>query len=630
MKFTKNNIKTITLLIAFIALTASYASAAKKRIFESITDKSKNAYKLLILGDNGQVDYFFKRQFKDKSNNKTLIEDWHKRNLLSEQYNFKNFQCLVKAENKVFNLQKSEGLQNFEIIISNEKFKQILNVADGVVFLGDIIYPETKFLMYAKNVQKTAFELPHINQWRNRLNCAWNLFFTSMQKIGLVKLSGAKPAFDSRVEILAGNHSFDVDVYKEEDILLQFGSFENPNKKQFTKKSVLLTDEFEIKALAQKGKHNKIVKNRLNIGSNADTVSEDCRSDSESEDDSDSSIESFAGLNAFRKSRADKKRFFEMKPSLYPNKANHALGLKQMTLTKYPKFIEITFRTFAVQFIDFNSSAISCITEQTEVNYHHCNLWNVSSLAFAEAKRYFKRLYTAISTRFSASSETKTIWRALRAHHPPVNSEDGDSDFYFKDIKFSENPKKIYNLISLMKSKRVQIFFGSHIHNAQVMVYPYGRKYKKRTKYCKEIPKGFGCFEAPSALLNAKSVFNQTCSQNFKFDFGLNEKQKVDETFLYIFINGNSGRSFDALKSGKLSNGMVVWGRAVVSDNDSNKEHFGFSTANFTKDKLSVEFYEVDPQKNVISKVSEFNLVQGVFPKFEIVNGVIDGVFCKN
>jgi len=51
-----------------------------------------------------------------------------------------------------------------------------------------------------------------------------------MQKIGLVKLAGTKPTIESSVEILAGNHSFDVDMIKEENILLKLGRFENSKK----------------------------------------------------------------------------------------------------------------------------------------------------------------------------------------------------------------------------------------------------------------------------------------------------------------------------------------------------------------------------------------------------------------
>jgi len=121
---------------------------------------------------------------------------------------------------------------------------------------------------------------------------------------------------------------------------------------------------------------------------------------------------------------------------------------------------------------------------------------------YEEARNYLTRFVSSILS-FSAE-DGSTVWRALRAHHPPLNIEDGDEQFYFYPIqirsdqegalaftvgtKFGDSieHKQVgsdkvttVTLIKLLKFQNVKLFFGSHHHSAQLLMYPYSNIGKK-------------------------------------------------------------------------------------------------------------------------------------------------------
>ena len=505
-------------------------------VFSPIINTQANTYKVMVMGDQGHMAYFYDRQFKTKGATKEQVDEWYSKNLLAEKYEFKDLKCKVTTNGKSVDLVADQGLVNFNNILKNTEVKKLIVQADSIAFLGDMVYPETKFLTYA-NADKSVFTLPNIPRWLERLECGWNIFFNSLRDAGLVKFAGVQAQLDTSVEILAGNHSFDIDVRKEEELFTKLGEFVNPKPKNFVK------------------------------------------------------------TDAYVGSATKDKRIF----------------------TKYPKFITIVAGLTTVQFLDFNSSAISCINKPTEADYVKCNKFNVSSISFKESQEYYTRLLEGISVRFTIDA-TKTVWRAMRAHHPPVNSEDGDADFYFEDVIING---KTYNLMSAMKARKVNLFFGSHIHNAQVMTYNYNRVYAKRNPDFKDEPKGFGCVESPANFSGAP-VYKATCSPSFTYDLPLD---KANAGLLYVFINGNTGRAFDPLKVGRLTNGYVVWARAVQKP--SKKENYGFSFATFGKDDLKVEFYEIDGDSNALVKAATFTVKQGKLPDLKVVDESVNSLFGK-
>jgi hypothetical protein len=101
------------------------------------------------------------------------------------------------------------GMKNFNDIIKTTTFKTLAIAADNIVFLGDIVYPESKRLQeIAGNVVTMHLK----EKWTLRLNCAWNMFVS--QLVSLQLHDGIN--LNHKVDILTGNHSFDVNFEAEE------------------------------------------------------------------------------------------------------------------------------------------------------------------------------------------------------------------------------------------------------------------------------------------------------------------------------------------------------------------------------------------------------------------------------
>lgn len=264
------------------------------------------------------------------------------------------------------------------------------------------------------------------------------------------------------------------------------------------------------------------------------------------------------------------------------------------------------------------------------------------------------------------TEEVKKVWKVIRAHHPPLNSEDGDVDFYFKKIIFDKTqvkktseeqkapaadddvaPPKDYNLFDLMKEAQVNIFLGSHIHHSEVIAYPYSRKYiavsdqtKDKKDECRENSNGrYGCvFNDPKKPFESLATFHEAsvCTdKSHKIEIDLPTK---DNKMLYVFVTGNSGRFFDLLKTGKSTNGLLLWSRAVGENptdatkkvDKPNKERYGFTQATFTVTEVKISFFELDPVADIIHNVAEFTVKEGTAAVDDAkLNSLIKGHFCN-
>lgn len=471
-----------------------------------------------------------------------------------EVYDVTNVGCKITVTDStnstiVTDLEKNEGLVHFNTIINNPQASKLIRNTNGFVLLGDIIYTEQKYLTKPKG--KDGVTLDYLDKWKQRIQCGWNLFYRSLESMNMMKINnknnlkgGNDFNFDlyDNAEILAGNHSFDVDVYSEENFLKSLNAYSKPNN---------------YKSL-----------------------------------DKDS----------------------------YGDFSN-----KNLVFTYTPRFITITYKDFKIQFLDFNSHLISCM-KGDETVYKECNKWNPSVIPFKDALEYTRRFYQAFD-KFEDDTPKLKVWRAMRAHHPPLNTEDGDAEFYFSDTHIGD--KKI-QIRDLMKNKRINIFLGSHIHNAQVIAYPYSRVWVKPAASCTESNTvRWGCFKADNNVFTKNPVYQSQCENNMIYDFPLKDRTDPSETndMLYVFITGNSGRVFDSLKEGKKSDGILIWSRAT--QNDSNSFNYGFSYFKFDKYQIEAEFYEVADEGKTLNKAATFVIKEGKLPNADAMENYLNNK-CKD
>ena len=525
-----------------------------------------NKYSLAIYGDNGQVEFWYKNMIR-KNLTPDEISAFYKNVLNKETYDVKAFQCTVTVDGKKTDLTQKDGLENFNHILENKDAAKMLRDADGAVFIGDVVYLETKRLAQSKEetvngAKITQYKLDEVERWETRLNCGWNLFFNSLLKAGVAqketmksKLKG-KPSIDfvvldKKIQLLAGNQSQDFDLFKEENQV----------------KSIVFKD----------------------ITSNESKFEVNSHSDSE---------EVFSGS---------------------------------------PKFITITYKDFAIEFLDFNSANLACLTNETASDYSKCT-GSPRTLTLTQARTYAWRVKKYIK-KFTFKldkngKETKRVWRVMRAHNPPLNTEDGDAHFYFKDILIQNPQKKIgkrVNIWKLMKNFRVNIFLGSHTNAAEVAALPYNYAFKAlNTKDC-DTKTAFGCYAVdPKNPFLSGATYKANCEDNVTFKLPINPKYDIDNDMLYVFIFRNSGRVLDALKAGKNSIGVRLWSRAKEYTVGANKMlGYGFAMADFTKDSVKVTFYENTPdQKNQLVTAAAFEVAEGSLPNMANVAKFIDGKIC--
>ncbi len=523
----------INIFLLFICLTFTCSLSLKERRSLIINGPDQvlpeEEFNVLMFGDNGEVEYFMKNVFTNKKPNETEKSEWCQKNLLAETYETDKFKCNVThstSKESPFNLlDDDKGMKNFNDFTKNNDFQKLLNTTQNIVFLGDMLYAENKYL--GNGGFNVTYILPHKEKWTDRLVCGWNVFYRSLEKMGLATIKGDSVELSNKVDLIAGNHSFDIDIIQEET---------------HTSKAVRVT-----KLMGDK---------RLN--------------------------ETFIGKKDTEKA---------------------------MTFTVHPRFITMNFKQFKVRMLDFNSGLLQCAGEKTPAAYNNCTYknFNPSAPTFENSQAYYKKVYKTVKLNFTAKDKKEITWNVIRAHHPPANPEDKDEDFYFAKVeaKYTKDTtsEKHLSLFEQMGRSNIHIFLGSHVHNAQVLLIHYNTELRKLKAPSKTDPIYWGCFEAPEDF-KANADHKPNCSSN-TFKRNLNFTDSSESNILYIFIVGNSGRHLDQLRSGTSTNGYLIWSRAVQSGQSFN---YGFATANFKKERVLINFHELDAKKNLLTTVASFTV----------------------
>lgn len=277
-----------------------------------------------------------------------------------------------------------------------------------------------------------------------------------------------------------------------------------------------------------------------------------------------------------------------------------------------PKLSTFTYEKskYTVQFLDFNSDILYCLTPTIE-EYKKCTdeKKQSSPLEYKELLDYIEKVEMAIRTMKADRPGTQEkVWRVMRSVQSPLNVQDGDPKFYYQDYK---NNGKTINLFKAMKEMGVEIFISSAMKNAQVISLPYSveHKFKEMEKCSDKEYQIFGCYETKPGKFDMNPVGSRQC--NDKLEYSLPVRDLTDTasttTMLHVFNIGNSGVDVGKIRGGKMTGGSLIWSRAEEKNN-------GFLQVHFNKMKAEIKFYEVDGETKSLNIVAKFEVSGSSMP----------------
>lgn len=89
----------------------------------------------------------------------------------------------VNEKSDFMDLTLTEGFENFSKMFLHSETQEFIRKSDGIIILGDIVYPEVKYLAIDRVI------LAYSDKWIQRLKCCWNLLFNILQKANLIKIN---------------------------------------------------------------------------------------------------------------------------------------------------------------------------------------------------------------------------------------------------------------------------------------------------------------------------------------------------------------------------------------------------------------------------------------------------------
>ena len=248
-------------IIIYTLILISILSIFKPKNLKNKQNPSK--YQVLVLGDNGEYRLWNKEyNLVMKDPNLKTVKEKTQKIFGFGKTEVKGAKCFYTPQGQTeidFTNElsaKEYGMKNFNDVINSASFKLLSEEADNIVFLGDIVYVEAKRLNVIEG-DKIKMLMP--DQWTTRLKCAWNMFVSQLVKLKLH--TGAHLA--DKVDILPGNHSFDVN-FKAED---EFN--DNYMQKQNEKGIFYMMKDGTLKVIPKekkRGTYNNIRKLTVKVG----------------------------------------------------------------------------------------------------------------------------------------------------------------------------------------------------------------------------------------------------------------------------------------------------------------------------------------------------------------------------
>ena len=157
------------------------------------------------------------------------------------------------------------------------------------------------------------------------------------------------------------------------------------------------------------------------------------------------------------------------------------------------------------------------------------------------------------------------------------------------------------------------MFFAAHLRGQAVIAVPY-KDTLMREKGDKKIINKIGAFcNVDNLKFEGMGLLTEkTCYKYTPFIV-----DTLKEDVLLVFINGNSGRSFDPISNGSLSvHGNIIWARR--NKLNDGRDAFGYSNVMFRLEEVQFEFYEIFDTKEMVyesKKVAEFRITEYKTPK---------------
>ena len=220
-------------------------------------------YKVVVLGDNGEYK-LWKSEYDTVMKDATLTTE-----LLKTEKIFSfgttvvdGAKCTYTPTGKAaIDLTTDDsadkyGMKNFNDIIKTTNFTTLATAADNIIFLGDIVYPESKRLQVVDGKKVSMFKS---DLWTTRLKCAWNMFVS--QLVSLKLHDGTN--LNNKVDIITGNHSYDVNFAAEESYNDNFMQKEKDSSVYYAMKDGTLT---VIPATQKKNAYSFVRKLTVKVG----------------------------------------------------------------------------------------------------------------------------------------------------------------------------------------------------------------------------------------------------------------------------------------------------------------------------------------------------------------------------
>lgn len=520
MKFNRYILILISIL-SIINLNSFNSKSLKSKLNKSNNNSNSSnpsLYKVVLLGNTGEMK-LWKKEADDVKKTNLSIEKKTNKIFSFGKTVVNGAKCLYTEKGKTEidfttdEAAKNYGTANYNDVINSATFKVLAQEANNIIFLGNVVYVEAEGLQINKG-GKVAMHRPDL--WKNRLNCAWNMFVSQLVKVKLH--SGAFLA--DKVDILPGEKSYEVNYEAEKEFNFNF---------------------------MQKQKQN--------------------------------------GIYYMMKDGTLKTVPKTQKQSLYTNVRKYTVKVGERK----------------INFVDFNSSVLLCMNKDGKTYYdkcpHHKN-YQLEKWGFTKALEYYTTLVHVLK------SLEDHAWNVIRAHHPPTNFRDGDTDFYWAKLQDNRS------LIDLFKMKKVRMFFASHLNSHAVMILPY-KDVNLREKGDKAQITEQGAFcnlENMKFETSVNSLLtNKQCYKNTAFVINT-----LKEDVMLVFITGAGGRSFDTLNNGTLStHGSIIWARNMKLNDGRNA--FGFVNVMIRIEDVQVEYYEIFDTKEQIyesKKTAEFKITE--------------------
>jgi hypothetical protein len=507
-----------------------------------LTIHVQSGYDLMVFGDTGENEVFRQYEYKKKGVPGALsISD------IDAEVNYDKWTCKVtegRTNPKVTHFNKVHtGLANWERVLGANLPR--VRAANEVIILGDMVYPESKWVSDTTNnnggvqwLEPTSLseDDKRAKYWERRRNCGWAAFFRSFDHAGSdlgMETTANNNVMHPKLIAMPGNHLYDV----------------SPKE--------------EIKFM-----------DAMFPGAHAGTVvwySANTRND--------------------------------------PNTGkswHNAVRMDTKTIAGGRTHTSVVFIDFNSSLLELSASCNGLTKDQCLGNIQTAlNSKGKYWMAKAQVKpldvyNHNEGLFHALA----AASQVASAYIVLRAHHPPFNLEGDFMAFAKYPMHTDLDGWKGLTVLQAFKKAKVAVYLASHHHSAQILAFPYSKVGDLKTKDQRSRPQTtvmqwLKCLNQGQPCGNTAPEFSYNVDwANPKYLFivlvGNSGRYfdpiETDDRTYATLIWGRAG-SADAIPEGEEDTVKSKW----KNPDNSPKYYYGGAKVNFSDAGIKVRFHEVKP-----------------------------------